>query len=111
MSFVWSCPQSKNVNIIWVLPCEAITKVYKETWNCRPDDIKVQSKRRSSGWIITGKVDTSTCLPCVRQFTAVHDIHGQIKGDYNNKVVASSKVAFDHFYKHHPPTKYDTFDD
>jgi hypothetical protein len=59
-----------------------------------------------SGWTITGKV-SEDYFKWVNHFNAVHPEYGVVKGDFEERVVATSQLAYKHFVKHHAPSVWD----
>ena len=59
-----------------------------------------------SGWTITGEVHTDH-YSWVNEFKATHPKLGEVYGDFEAEVFASSKQAYDHFVKHHEPDCWD----
>ena len=59
-----------------------------------------------SGWTIVGEIHEDY-YEWVNYFEASHPDFGWVKGDFEDEVTASSKKAFDHFWKHHEPTQWD----
>ena len=71
-----------------------------------PDNIGFHE---NSGWTIEGVVHEDW-YEWVNFFTATHAVYGKIEGDFEDIVTAESHEAFEHFYKHHPPTEWDYYD-
>lgn len=59
-----------------------------------------------SGWKITGDIQYDY-YEWVNYFEANHPDYGYVIGDYEDSIEASSKEAYDHFYKNHPPKVWD----
>ena len=70
-----------------------------------PEDIGVHE----SGWTIEGRV-YADYYKWVNEFRATHPELGFVRGDFEHIVYASSKAAYDHFFEHHPPTEWDSWD-
>jgi len=88
----------------------AYTKSFHEkklfrTWanTLQPRDLGFHTE---SGWTIKGKVQEDY-YEWVDFFTATHPKYGKIEGDFEDTVTAETQEAFEHFYKHHPPTEWD----
>lgn len=72
----------------------------------QPEDLGFHSE---SGWTIEGEVHEDW-YEWVNFFTATHPVYGKIEGDFEDTVTAETHEAFEHFYKHHPPTEWDYWD-
>ena len=70
---------------------------------------KFCARSHRSGWTIEGELKEDYFV-WVNQFTATHPEFGTVCGDFEEKVVASSEEAFQHFMKHHPPHEWDYHD-
>lgn len=68
----------------------------------RPEDLG----DNDSGWRIDGKV-IEDYYEWVRDFEASHPEYGYVRGSYEDSIEASSKEAYDDFYKNHPPNEWD----
>jgi hypothetical protein len=79
--------------------------------NSGPDDTEFEpdavfTKTHSeSGWTISACIRSGS-EEWIKDFTATHAQYGTIDGDFATKITATSKEGFDHFYRHHPPTKF-----
>lgn len=62
-----------------------------------------------SGWRIDGQV-MEDYYRWVNEFEANHPEYGYFRGDYERNIEASSKEAYDDFYKNHPPNEWDYWD-
>ena len=62
-----------------------------------------------SGWTITGQVQEDY-FEWVNYFEAVHAKYGELKGDFEDQVIAESQEAFEHFVDHHPVQIWDYWD-
>jgi hypothetical protein len=69
----------------------------------------VHKKTHPSGWTISGKVSVDY-FSWVNEFSATHPTLGEVKGDFEDMVEASSEEAFQHFYSNHPPEDWDYAD-
>ncbi len=63
-----------------------------------------------SGWTITEVKTTANPLGVmsgtyIAEFVAAHPDFGEIRGNFSDGIVASSKEAFDNFVAFHPPTQ------
>lgn len=58
------------------------------------------------GWAITGKIHEDYFV-WVNDFQATHPELGRVWGDFESEVYATSKKAFDDFWKHHQPYAWD----
>lgn len=67
------------------------------------------SRTHADGWTIRGDIFEDYCY-WVNDFEAEHPIYGKVCGNFEEKVWASSKKAFKHFYEHHAPTVWDYHD-
>lgn len=63
------------------------------------------TKTHESGWTITAKVHNDY-YEWVNLFIATSPL-GVVVGDFESKVVASSKEAYDHFVYYHPYEEWD----
>ncbi len=63
----------------------------------------------NSGWTITGKIHEDY-YHWVNKSSAHHPTLGRVWGDFEDKVFATSKVAFDDFYLNHKPEAWDYMD-
>ena len=59
-----------------------------------------------SGWTIIGEVQEDY-FTWVNEFNAPHPELGEVRGDFESEIVASSKRAYNHFVKHHAPDCWD----
>ena len=59
-----------------------------------------------SGWTITGEIHEDYYF-WVNYFEANHPKYGKLSGDYEEEIIAESVEAFEHFYKNHPPHRWD----
>ena len=64
------------------------------------------TRTHDSGWTITGMLHEDYFV-WVNEFEAKHPVYGEVKGDFEREVVATSQEAFEHFYRHHPPEAWD----
>jgi hypothetical protein len=62
-----------------------------------------------SGWTIDAEVQEDY-FKWVNYFEANHPKYGEMRGNFEKKVVAESKEAYDHFFKHHEPDSWDYWD-
>ena len=62
--------------------------------------------KNKSGWTITGEVHEDY-YTWVNEFSAAHPIFGIVSGDFESKVYATSKKAYNDFIKHHPSEQWD----
>jgi len=62
-----------------------------------------------TGWTISGEV-REDYFYWVNAFEATHPVYGVVKGDFELSIEATSREAFDHFYKNHPPVDWDYAD-
>lgn len=62
--------------------------------------------KNKSGWEIKGEIHQDY-YEWINDFTATHPKYGKVWGNFESEVKATSKAAFDHFYKHHAPTAWD----
>lgn len=69
-------------------------------------DIVGQNK---SGWFVSGNICDDYYV-WVNDFEAHHPVYGCVRGNFEDKVEASSQAAFDHFVKHHAPQEWDYWD-
>lgn len=67
------------------------------------------SRTHSDGWTIKGFV-REDYYAWVNDFEATHPKLGRVWGNFEHEVHASSKKAFDHFYKNHKPKAWDYMD-
>jgi hypothetical protein len=91
-----------------------ISNIWVEEFNPGPHmantlDPEVIGKNQS-GWTITGDIHKDY-YKWVNEFSATHE-NGKwwVKGDFESKVEASSKEAYDDFVKYHPPHEWDYWD-
>jgi len=59
-----------------------------------------------SGWTITACIRSGNDL-WIKDFVATHPKYGMVEGDFSIYITAPSKEAFDHFYQHHTPEKFE----
>lgn len=69
----------------------------------------VHTLSHESGWVVTGAI-TEDYYVWVNGFVAYHKHFGFIAGDFEEEVFASSKEAFQDFWKHHEPQAWDYAD-
>lgn len=69
----------------------------------------LHTKTHPSGWTITGEVHEDYYY-WVNEFSATHPVYGFVNGDFESKVYASSKEAYEHFVENHPPEEWDYHD-
>ena len=62
--------------------------------------------QNSSGWTISGAI-IEDYYEWVNDFEATHPDFGWVKGNFEDEVKASSKKAYDHFWKNHEPMEWD----
>lgn len=62
-----------------------------------------------SGWTIEGEIFHDYVF-WINDFKAHHPVLGRVYGNYEQEIVASSREAYDHFVKHHPPDLWDYAD-
>ena len=77
--------------------------------SCKSPEDGVHSKKHKDGWTIKGRVHEDY-YTWVNDFTAQHPKYGKVWGDFESKVFADSKKAFDNFYKNHKPSAWDYWD-
>lgn len=64
------------------------------------------SKSHSSGWTISGIVNSDWFF-FVNDFKAFHEQLGEVYGNFEEQVTASSQQALSHFLAHHAPEEWD----
>ncbi len=64
------------------------------------------TKTHDDGWTITGKIHEDYFI-WVNEFEAVHPTLGKVWGDFEKKVLATSKKAYDDFHANHKPEAWD----
>lgn len=64
------------------------------------------SRTHKSGWTITGEIHEDY-VEWVNHFVATHPVYGQVSGDFEEEVHASTREAFRHFYRLHRPELWD----
>jgi hypothetical protein len=90
------------------------SSIYVETFNPGPHMANTLDPKEigenKSGWTIDGPV-YEDWFEWVNEFSAAH-ANGKwwVKGDFESKVEASSKEAYDDFIKNHPPLEWDYWD-
>jgi hypothetical protein len=62
-----------------------------------------------SGWTISGDI-CEDYYTWVNDFEATHEKLGEVWGDFEDVVYATTKAALDHFLGHHPPSQWDYWD-
>lgn len=67
------------------------------------------SRTHDDGWTITGEIHEDYYV-WVNDFEATHPTLGRVWGNFEGEVKATSKAAFDHFWKHHEPEAWDYYD-
>lgn len=67
------------------------------------------TKTHSDGWTITAEIHCDY-YSWINEFEATHPIYGFVKGDFEVLIEASSREAFEHFYKNHQPNFWDYYD-
>ena len=67
---------------------------------------RVFSKKHDDGWVIKAKIKEDY-YSWINEFEAEHPVLGKVWGDFENIVYATSKEAFDDFYKKHTPEAWD----
>jgi hypothetical protein len=72
-------------------------------------ELPTMKEHQLGGWVVTGAI-CEDYYEWIEAFAAKHATHGIIQGDFNNKVIASSDYAFNHFLKHITPKKWDAMD-
>lgn len=65
--------------------------------------------QNDSGWFIRGDVMEDYYI-WVNRFEAMHPVYGVVHGDFEEKIVATSEEAYNHFIKHHKPDVWDYHD-
>ncbi len=69
----------------------------------------IHSRTHDSGWTIKGEVEEDHHT-WVTEFQAEHPEYGKVWGNFEDKVYAVSEKAFQHFFKHHAPEAWDSWD-
>jgi hypothetical protein len=64
------------------------------------------TRTHADGWTISGKI-TEDYVEWVNEFQAHHPVHGEVRGDFEEQVFATSKEGFQHFYQKHRPQVWD----
>jgi hypothetical protein len=64
------------------------------------------TQKNKSGWTITAIVHEDYSY-WINDFSAKHPKYGYVKGNFETEVRATSKKAYKHFIKHHPPETWD----
>ena len=59
-----------------------------------------------SGWTIEGRI-VEDWYEWVNDFKATHPEYGKVSGNFEGKVKATSKEAYEHFIENHPPQRWD----
>lgn len=72
-------------------------------------DNGTHSRTHSDGWTIRGQIHEDY-YTWVNDFNAKHPKLGKVWGNFEGEVHATSKAAFDDFYKNHPPSAWDYAD-
>lgn len=67
------------------------------------------SRTHESGWKIRGTISEDYYY-WVNSFIATHPVYGQVIGNFEEEVFATSLKGFRHFYKHHAPEIWDYMD-
>ena len=63
----------------------------------------------ATGWTIIGEIHEDY-YEWINQFNAAHPQLGDVWGDFESIVYATSKEAYDDFYSNHPPEEWDYWD-
>ena len=67
------------------------------------------TRKHDDGWTITGKIHEDY-YTWVNDFVATHDVFGEVSGNFEGEVRASSNEAFSDFWKRHKPKAWDYWD-
>ena len=67
------------------------------------------TRTHESGWTITGEVHEDW-FTWVNDFKATHPTLGEVKGNFEYNVYATSEEAYNHFYENHEPMDWDYWD-
>lgn len=86
---------------------------YSEHFKMNPHEANTLPKEsigtHESGWTISGEVHEDYYY-WVNAFEATHPVYGEVKGDFESTVEATSKEGYDHFIANHPPENWDYWD-
>lgn len=74
-----------------------------------PSHIGTHTADPEDGWTITGEI-SEDYFEWVNYFEATHPIYGEVRGDYEDEIEATSKEAYEHFAKPHPVCVWDYYD-
>ena len=66
-------------------------------------------KIHESGWTISARVNEDY-FTWINYFEAYHSDYGEVKGDFESEIEATSILAFTNFRINHPPSEWDYMD-
>lgn len=98
---------NKNIKFSSNKPLKIYTKQFHKSFKTEARTLPAKiGYFQKSGWTITAKIQKDY-YSWINDFEATHPDYGFVKGNFESKIQATSKKAYDHFIKHHPYIEWD----